>query len=121
MRRRLALVFAVVSLACGCGKPAADVIGKWHVDPTAFADADPQYAATSAKFAEALTLEFKADKTFAGTVLQGTYAVSGNTVTLTPTGPGAASEKPAQATLSNDGQSLTVSYQGKPMKFVRSK
>jgi hypothetical protein len=86
---------------------------------------DPNTAELAKTFAAQLVVEFKADNTFSFAGMTGTYAVSGHTVTLTPTAaPGMSKEasKPATATLADDGKSLTLAGggSGKSMKFTKA-
>src|SRR5271166_2298584 len=85
MRSFAALVLVIAVLGAGCAKPEAQVIGKWQVDPASFSTGNAQQDAMTKSFASAMSLEFKADKTFTGPMMEGTYEVSGHTVTMKTT------------------------------------
>ena len=116
----------------GC-KKAPSVVGHWTVEVPAEAASNPMAASMS----KMVTLEFPDEKTFKLTMIfpiEGTVAVSGTHVTLTPTkvmgmdpksmGGSADSQTPMQADLSSDGNTLTIqpganSKDGKPIVFKR--
>lgn len=93
--KTIALLLCLLTLAlvgCGSGSSEANVVGKWKGElkmPSLSKD-DPM-----AKMAEglmgmmAMNVEFKADHKFTltmmGMPIEGDWAMSGNTVTLTPT------------------------------------
>ena len=131
MRLSSLILFATAILCAGCAKPEAQLVGKWQMDTASATAGNDQSNAMAASLAKAFVLEFKSDKTFTGPMMEGTYTMNGHTVTMTTTkmmgmdvskmgDQAAANNKPEEATLSDDGKSLTMTSQGKPMKFVRS-
>jgi hypothetical protein len=101
----------------GCAHKS-DVVGKWKIDAGSVPTGKNDPAAAMAKsMSSMLSIEFKADNTFSGMMMEGTYAVSGNTVTMTATKmmgmdlskfPGAKKSTPQTAQLSSDGKTLTI-------------
>jgi hypothetical protein len=134
MRLRNAPICLFAALAVGCAKPEAQLVGKWTVDPSSLSTGNAQGDSMAKQFAQSMAIEFKADKTFTMTILlsfEGTYEVSGHTVTMKPTkamgvdlskleSKDDSKSKPMVATLSDDGKTLSTDQSGKPLKFVKS-
>ncbi|AIE85075.1 hypothetical protein [Fimbriimonas ginsengisoli] len=114
-RRATLLALPFLILAVGCAKKAT-VVGKWKVDPQLVssppAGVKPDFMTG---FASTFTYEFKDDKTFKGSMSEGTYTVDGTNVAITTTKL-AGQDLPAQARakpqmtgqLSEDGNTLTL-------------
>jgi hypothetical protein len=122
MRRTLLLFVPLMLVMAGCAKPEAAFVGKWQyadtIPKTANAQTDAQVAAEMAK----IVIDVKADKTFSAVDRSGTYAVSGKTMTLTMSNPKSDDDKkPATATLSDDGKTLSFTFPGtpEPAKFSK--
>src|SRR5579862_6372562 len=130
MRHLPALLFAIALLAAGCAKPEAQLIGKWQVDTASLSTGDSKNDAMAKAMAPSMTMEFKADKTFSGPMMGGTYELSDHTVTLKMTTvmgmdmsklPNATTNKSSEtATLSDDGKTLTIAGGNQPIKFVKA-
>lgn len=124
-------VVAVAGLA-GCKKGVeAQLEGKWTMSKAPNVDPKNPAAAMIQGMMKSVTIEFKKDHKFSMTMMipiEGTYSVSGNSVSLSPTSimgmsmdqiksqsknnPAMAKsgdmDKPMNATLSEDGKTLTV-------------
>ena len=107
---------ALVLILAGCAhKP--DIVGKWKIDISGMPGADSAAEAAMMKgIARISTFEFKADKTYSGGMMEGTYTMDGNKVSMTPTKvmgmdvskvPGAANQPPQVGEISSDGKTLT--------------
>ena len=130
MRKASVLLLVLAVLGSGCSKPEANLIGKWQMDSDAMKTGNAQTDAMAAGFAKSMVLEFKADKTYTmAPFMEGIYVVNGHSVTLTATKaigmdisklPNKADNKPQNATLSEDGKSLTINTGKNPMKFVKA-
>ncbi|HVL37910.1 MAG TPA: hypothetical protein VM328_00840 [Fimbriimonadaceae bacterium] len=89
MSNRAALFVALLLAVAGCSG-GTNVVGKYKAQLNVAAGKENDPAAAFAKgMAESMTLELKEDKTFTMTAMmfpvEGTYTVSGSTVTLNPT------------------------------------
>jgi len=112
-------VFAVLVclILVGCA-PKPTIVGKWKMDTSSMPGAKNDLAAGMAKgLSSMFSFEFKADNTYSGAMMEGTYTVSGNTVTLMTTKVmgmdvskmGAKSNTaPQTGELSADGKTLTI-------------
>ena len=131
MRRHVALVIVIAVIGAGCAQPEAQVIGKWKVDPASLSTGNAQQDAITKQFAQNMSVEFKSDKTFSMTMMvafEGTYTLTGHTVTMTPTKAAgvdmpkqeSATNKPLICTLSDDGKTLTIGESGKSLKLVKA-
>ncbi len=140
MRLRGALFLAVCLVAAGCSRPS--VVGKWVVDPASIPASGAFGGDVAKQLTQGVSLEFKPDNTFSFTMMysfEGTYEVSGHTVTMKLTkaaGKDVATMKTGganpgadaiQATLSDDGKTLTVTGSasmggnaGQTVKYVRA-
>ena len=93
MRRYVSPIIGALLFAAGCAKPEAQIVGKWQIDTSILEKSmTADQLAKMNQFVKAITLEFKADKTYAMTVtvgkpneLDGTYTLSDRIATLTAT------------------------------------
>lgn len=111
--------FAAFTLLAGCG--GKSVVGKWDMT---MSSADPQASAVMAQVGTLKeALEFKDDDKFTMTVMtnvmEGTYEVKDNTITLKPTGANAVGA-PGTLTMSEDGETLTGTEGAVTATFTRS-
>jgi len=123
MRRTLLALVPLFLILTGCAKPGAAFVGKWQfadtMPKTGDAASDAQVASQMSK----LIIEIKADKTFSTIDKTGTYEVNGKTITLMAANPQTDDEKkPATATLSDDGKTLSFTFPGtpQPIKFAKT-
>src|SRR5579863_6204178 len=130
MRAFIAAVATLAVLGSGCAKPEAQVVGKWQFDAASMSTGDAQKDSMMKSMAGSMTMEFKADKTFTGPMMEGTYEMNGHTISVKPTKmlgmdisklPNANAVQTEQATLSDDGKSITIpSKNGSPVKLVKA-
>ena len=130
MGRALFVFASLAILISGCTKPEAAFVGKWQLDPssikydTSIKNDDPKMGAAYPIPPGAMVLEFRLDKTFSISSVQGdrtgTFQLDGTAGTLTFTNPQTDADKqPLTLTLKSDGKSLTVTGKGPvtSMKF----
>ncbi len=137
--RRMRLVWLVPCIAagalfCGCQvNPADQVLGDWKLDASQFKTANLGNKLGS--IIKSGNLHFSKDKTFTlnfQEIAKGTYTVNDRTVTLTTQtidgqpvakleaiSPVVSKLVTIQGTLGPNGQSLTISANGKPTKFLK--
>lgn len=130
MRNACALPLVLAVHGAGCSKPEANLIGKWQADAGSMKTGKSQSDAMAETIAKNMTIEFKTDKTFSmRSLMEGTYVVSGHTVTMTETKamgmdvaqlPNKSNIKPVVATMSDDGKSFTITPGTKAIKFIKS-
>ena|SRR5579863_1662312 len=132
MRAFIAVVVTVAILIAGCTKPESQIVGKWQFDAASMSTGDAKNDAMMKSLAGSMTMEFKADKTFTGPMMEGTYEVNGHTISMKTTKvmgmdiskmPNSkdAANKVEQATLSDDGKSITLpAGTGKSVKLVKA-
>ncbi len=130
---KLGLGIALVAIAAtGCKNRDSALVGKWKASmpKSTGADSKNPLSGLGDAFASMMSVEFKADHTYSMTMMiipmEGNWALSGNTVTLTPTkimgktieelqkssnGSFKATSdnnKPMDLTLSGDGKTMTI-------------
>lgn len=134
MRRWLYGSAVAVSLVAGCARPESQIVGKWTVDTSAISTGSSQWDSIAKGFAQSVSIEFKPDHTFHLTLfiaVEGTYTMDGRTVHMRPTKVAGNAVDPSrpkdrgattemEATLSDDGKTLSVSENGKTTKFIKS-
>lgn len=122
--KRFGMLPLAVLMIVGCSGGASSVVGKWKGTIEMGEQKKDDPGASMAKafgdmLGGAISFEFKSDKTFTGTLLfpvEGTYSVSGNTVTLEikkmmgmeAKGDNAKDQKPLVFTMAPDGKSMSA-------------
>ena len=121
---RFFLVAVLAVCVCGCSNREKQLVGKWTGDLTIpESEKDNPMAKMVQGMMGSLSLELKADKTFSMSMIfpiEGTWSVSGDTLSLQATKMMGMSMEQAKSMAKSQGKAGNVDEMDKPMQFTIS-